>query len=52
MKELIDEFNVVVELRALHPVSYFLTEDDIYMAVLQQEILNNPFPIGQDIPIL
>ena len=49
MKELMDEFKAFVH---KDPVSYFLTEDDIYMAVLQQEILNNPFPIGQEIPIL
>ena len=49
MKELMDEFKAFVH---KDPVSYFLTEDDMYMAVLQQEILNNPFPIGLDIPIL
>ena len=61
MKELMDEFKTIVfkdpvdEFKlAVHkdPISLFLTEDDIYMAVLQQEILNNPMPIGQEFPLL
>jgi len=50
MKELVEEF------RTFHihadPVSYFMTEDGIYMAVLQQEILKNAYPVGQDFPTL
>lgn len=34
------------------PVSIFFTEDGIAMAVLQSEILNNPMPIGLELPLL